>query len=275
MLEDDHTYYSRRAQSELAQAQRSRHSGAAAAHRRLAQAFLERAASFGGAAASGASCWRRSPPPPPLGQRSVMPDSDLLLREINHRCGNDLQLVVSLLGLQSLRTRSDEARAALKDAADRVAVLARARAAITQGRTTSIESALRDVCEALQAQAEPRSILISFKVEQATPGLSIEAITKVALVVNELMINAIKHAFREGVAGHIAVTLGRNAGGGVVITVDDDGLPFPEASTPGGGLGLGLVKRLMASVDGLLIMPVGPGKVFELRIPSVNAQVSA
>ena len=208
-------------------------------------------------------------------QRSAPPD-DLLLRETNHRCGNDLQLVVGLLALQSRRVESEEARAALSDAAERVAVLARARAAITQQRTPDLAKAIGQVCEALRPHAEPRSIGISFQVDQPPSSLSAERITTIALVVNELMINAIKHAFQEGVGGRVTVTVGRSAGGDVAVLVDDDGLPYPDPSARnGGGLGLGLAKRLMAAIDGLLIVPTGPAKVFELRVPASDERVPA
>ena len=98
-------------------------------------------------------------------------------------------------------------------------------------------------------------------------GLSPHQITTLTLVVNELATNAIKHAFEEGKAGHIRVTISRNGNRDVTIIVDDDGLPFPEAGDDRDGLGLGLAKRLMASIGGLLIMPPKGLKVFELQVP--------
>ena len=51
--------------------------------------------------------------------------------------------------------------------------------------------------------------------------------------------------------------------------VDDDGLPFPDAEHPSkDGLGLGLAKRLMASIGGLFIPPRPGAKIFELRVPT-------
>jgi two-component sensor histidine kinase len=69
--------------------------------------------------------------------RQPAQSDDLLLRETNHRCSNDLQLVVSLLSLQSRRANSDETRQALADAMERVAVLA-------ASATRPTESAIRD-----------------------------------------------------------------------------------------------------------------------------------
>lgn len=194
-------------------------------------------------------------------------DHELLLRETNHRCSNDLQLVVSLLALQSQRATNPEARQALTDAMERVSVLARARSTMHGDRHPSIEAALRQVCEALHAQAEPRSILVSLQITDDVDGLTPNEVTTLALVVNELATNAIKHGYRDGKAGHIRVTLGRTSASDVSIIVDDDGLPFPEIERPSrSGLGLGLVKRLTASIGGLFIAPKAGSKAFELRV---------
>lgn len=102
-----------------------------------------------------------SPTPPSHGHPAQ--GDDLLLRETNHRCSNDLQLVVSLLALQSRHAANPEVREALADAMERVSVLAHARRAVHQERPETLELALRQVCAALDAQAEPRSILVSLK----------------------------------------------------------------------------------------------------------------
>ena len=201
--------------------------------------------------------------------RRTMPNfDDLLLRETNHRCANDLQLVVSLLALQSRRATNPETQQSLHDAMERVSILARSRAALRHQTELSLEAALRQVCEALHSQAEPRSILISLTVGQYHQGLSSPQIMTVALAVNELSTNAIKHAFAEGVAGRIQITLRNHDDRHIVVLIDDDGLPFPETINPqSGGLGLGLVKRLVAAIGGLVIVPTHGSKIFELRIP--------
>lgn len=150
---------------------------------------------------------------------------------------------------------------------ERVSILARARSAMHRERPPTLQAALRQVCEAPHAQAEPRSILISLEAMHEVHGLSAIQVTTLALVVNELATNAIKHAFEEGKSGQIRVSIRRNGTRDVIIIVDDDGLPFLEATGNGEGLGMGLVKRLMASIGGLLIPPPSGSKVFELRVP--------
>lgn len=200
--------------------------------------------------------------------RSTASHEDLLLRETNHRCANDLQLVVSLLSLQSRRATSPEAREALADATSRVGILARARAELNRQRQPSLRFALQQVCEALQSQAEPRSILLSMEAEHDVQGLAAHQVATLALVVNELATNAIKHAFEESKEGRVRIAVRSNGLREAVVIVDDDGLPFrEEGDAKVGGMGLGLVKRLVASIDGLLIQPVSRSKCFEIRMP--------
>src|ERR1700710_3311831 len=113
----------------------------------------------------------------PFAPRFASAADDLLLRETNHRCSNDLQLVVSLLALQSRRTDSVDARQALTDAKERVSILARSRAALHQQVHHDLGAALRQVGEALLSQAEPRSILVSLEVEADRQMLSPAQVT--------------------------------------------------------------------------------------------------
>ncbi len=147
------------------------------------------------------------------------PDDDLLLEETNHRCSNDLQMVVSLLALQSSRAKSDETRQALTDAMERVSVLARSRAAFQHQKHLTLEAALRQVCEALYAQAEPRSILISCQVAHESYGLSPTQIMTFALTVNELATNAIKHAFKQCKSGRIRILAREDDGRNLTIVL--------------------------------------------------------
>lgn len=201
------------------------------------------------------------------GLRNSQQGDDLLLRETNHRCSNDLQLVVSLLALQSGRAQNPETREALHDAMERVAILARSRAAFQHQRSLGLREALRAICDALHSQTEPRGIVVSLDLEDEGHGLSQTQITTLALVVNELATNAIKHGFKDGKVGRVRISVQTSNNRMLVIIVDDDGLPLPDDSDSGTGLGLGLVRRLIASVGGLLIPPARGSKAFELRMP--------
>lgn len=192
----------------------------------------------------------------------------LLLSETCHRSSNDLQLVVGLLSLQSRRATNPETRDALADVMARVAILAHARGDMNRRQPPSLQCALRQVCEALLSQAEPRAILISMHAEHDVQGLSSDHVATLALVVNELATNAIKHAFDEGKPGHIRISVRRCGERHAAILVDDDGLPFAAArDTKSNGMGLSLVRRLVASADGVFIQHGAGSKCFEIRVP--------
>jgi two-component sensor histidine kinase len=201
--------------------------------------------------------------------RSAGSHDDLLLRETHHRCTNDLQLVMGMLSLQSRKATSKEVREALANATARVAVLARSRVELDRPGQPSLRTALQQVCDALDSQAEPRSISISAEVAPDLQGLGATQVTTLALAVNELATNAIKHAFREDRTGHIRITARLDRARHVVIIVDDDGLPFAEAVSAGkSGLGLTLVRRLVESINGTFVPPPQNGpKCFEIRVP--------
>jgi two-component sensor histidine kinase len=193
----------------------------------------------------------------------------LLLRETNHRCANDLQLVVSLLTLQARRASHAETRQALVDAAHRVSVLCHARTAMLRDPHAPLETALRQTCEALQAQAEPRSILVSLSIDDCPTQLTPVQVHCISLAVNELATNAIKHAFEEAKGGKIQVKIEADREI-IVVSVDDDGLPFKAPDDgPSSGLGLGLIDRLVTSVGGSFVRPVKDAKLFRLVVPVV------
>lgn len=147
----------------------------------------------------------------------------------------------------------------------RVAVVARIRQAMQRDRPPSLNVALLQVCEALRVHAEPRNVLISLHAGEGACSLSETDVATVALVVNELATNAIKHAFAEARRGHVWISISPQTARGVTVVVDDDGSAFPDVI--GSGLGMGLVKRLMASIGGLFIPPAPGSKLFELRVP--------
>jgi two-component sensor histidine kinase len=195
-------------------------------------------------------------------------DPELLLRETNHRCHNDLQLVVGLLRLQGRSAKSEDARRTLEDVADRVAVLARSRAALSAQAALSLEAALESVCRALRVHADPRGIVIALDLTEPADWLPSANVTHLALIVNELATNALKHAFNGAPGGRIDIIVGKSDARDVVISVDDDGEPMRDPGPmPATGTGLMLVRRLIASMGGSLVPPRGAAKRFELRVP--------
>jgi two-component sensor histidine kinase len=156
----------------------------------------------------------------------------------------------------------------------RVETLSRARLAAEKDGHPTLESALKNVCRALETHAQPRSVAIALVVPHDI-FLSSHKVIVLALVVNELATNAIKHAFGSS-GGRVTIRAWQDAGT-VHIVVDDDGREMlPHARLKGAGLGLrlesaqglglGLADQLTSSIGGRLIVPPPPSKAFEIRV---------
>jgi two-component sensor histidine kinase len=129
-------------------------------------------------------------------------------------------------------------------------------------------TALEQVCEALHSYSEPLGIVISLSVGERVDGLTDNQTTILALIVNELATNAIKHAFETKESGHIKIAVLREDAASLKIIVDDDGLPFPELDFwRAGGVGLDLVSKLTEAIGATLTLPPNGSKCFEIIVP--------
>ena len=101
---------------------------------------------------------------------------------------------------------------------------------------------------------------LCFEADGEGPLLSVEACTVLGIVANELVANAVEHAFgRAAGGGRIAVGLGEDEGGGAVVTVEDDGSGVaPGAETA--SIGLGFARKLLAHIGYSLALCSAPGR---------------
>jgi two-component sensor histidine kinase/CHASE3 domain sensor protein len=178
---------------------------------------------------------------------------EALLQDANHRIGNSLATVSSLLGLQLLRSTSEEVRAALEAARSRVHAIASAHRRLRLGE--DLESVRAD--EFLEAVIEDIALTATDAKAVALVGqfdpiiLGARDATTIGILVGELVTNAYKHGFAEGQGGTIAVSLRRDGAGIPVLGVVDDGKGPPQGQELGeGGLGSVIVKQLAQQFGG-------------------------
>lgn len=202
---------------------------------------------------------------------------ETLLQDTNHRIGNSLATVSSLLALQMMRTSSDQVRSALEAARLRVHAIASAHRRLRLGDDLESASAadfLGSVIEDIGAtQVEGDRICIRAEIEPVT--VSARDATTLGILVGELVTNALKHAFPDGRTGTVRVAVFRDAKGVPVLLVEDDGVGMPP-DLPGSEKGLGsvIVKQLSGQFGGEPHYEAGAagGLVVRISLPTLGNQ---
>ena len=171
-----------------------------------------------------------------------------MIQEIHHRVKNNLQIIASLLRMQGRRSESEEVRRALNDGVARILSVAVVHEFFAQQEVKVIN--ITDVCQRVVNHTR-QGILQPDKPIRLTltgPGIYLPAqqATTCALIVNELVQNAVEHGYERKPGGTISVNL-REDGDGVVIAVADDGQGLPEdfSLDQADTLGLQIVQTLV------------------------------
>jgi two-component sensor histidine kinase len=199
-------------------------------------------------------------------------EKDLLLSEIHHRVKNSLQVVSSLLSLGAASIHDPFVLEVLRTTESRI----RSMAIIHQTLYQSRDFAHVDFHAFLQSfvptliqsySIHPESILLALKVAEVQ--LPIDAAIPCGLIVNELVSNALKHAFPNSRSGTISIEFAQNAGNQASLCVTDNGAGLPDDfdAESSGTLGIQLVQMLAGQLGGTLAVSHLPQTSFLLRFP--------
>ncbi len=187
--------------------------------------------------------------------RASLRAKDVQLGEIHHRVSNNLQLVYSLLGLQTARVSDPSTVGMLRETQNRV----RSMAIVHQTLYGSNEFEQIDfglfldtLIPMLMATYRIDSERISIDLQVESANLPVAAAVPCGLIVNELITNAFKHAFHNRNKGEIRVSLARTSSGEAALRVADDGNGFPDRMDAANSntLGLHLVRLLAEQIGG-------------------------
>ena len=188
---------------------------------------------------------------------------ELLFRELDHRVKNTLAMTAGLLLHQLRNVLDPAARAAMESASGRVMTMGRVHQIGARAATGNLAEVIHSVCTDLVGP-DPRFAL---KIAAEPIIAPAHKAAVVALIVNELVTNAVKHAFRGRVAGTVAVSLHRTDAESVTLSVTDDGEPLPgNGQNISSGIGLKLVARLADQLGGALTVDAEP-KQFTVVFP--------
>jgi two-component sensor histidine kinase len=207
---------------------------------------------------------------------------DATIREVHHRVKNNLQTISSLLRIQGRRLENEEAKQSIEESVRRIRSIALVHETLSRAAGEELE--FDEILRQLTRMAEEGLVMpdrsVHFAVDGDAGELRAEVATPLALVVSELLQNAVEHAFPDGhPGGHVRIVLD-NDGVELCVRVEDDGVGLPPGFTleRNSSLGLTIVAALVDSeMSGVISMESrkdGDGTVVELRIPVHPATVT-
>lgn len=198
------------------------------------------------------------------------PADDPRLAESDHRISNSLTLTATLLRMQRERASDTAVRSAIRSAESRVLSIARFHAYLHQtGAQERVD--LGDFFrETLPDIGDAIGLRCLLAVDPSTTlDVSERAARQLLLIVNELALNARKHAYDGREGGCISVELDGDGDGMLRITLADGGSGLPDGFDPanGSGLGLRIVEALVSELGGTLACRTDGGAQFTITVP--------
>jgi two-component sensor histidine kinase len=201
-------------------------------------------------------------------------EKEILLRELNHRVKNNLQIITSLLSLQRTRLTDSNCRELFAECQHRVRAIALAHQRLCGGPSLAnidlaayFDQLVRELSRTYCVG--PGTITPTVVVEETSLG--VDHLVPTALIVNELVCNAFKYAFPEGRSGEVRVEV-RRRGDNVQVAVADDGIGFSPDKLPAQkSVGLQIVQALVDQLSGDLQWSNGHGTCATISFPEVSA----
>jgi two-component sensor histidine kinase len=200
---------------------------------------------------------------------ALVREKQILLQELQHRVANSLQIIASVLMQSAKRVQSDETRLHLHDAHSRVMSIAmlQKQLAVTQLESVELRTYFVDLCRSISASMidDPQRITLETIVDDTSTNSDVSV--SMGLIVTELVINAIKHAFPDQIAGGKIIVSFAADEGAWLLSVSDNGAGMPLGEKhEKAGLGTGIVQALSKQLDAsVTVLDANPGTRVEVR----------
>ncbi len=209
--------------------------------------------------------------------RASVREKEVLIKEVHHRVKNNMQIISSILNLQSGSIRDPSARECLAECQNRIRSMALVHEKLYRsGSLSRIDFAeyLRSLSAALFHSCRTDAELVRLDFEAMDIFLDVNTAIPCGLVANELIINALKYGFPAGRSGRLRVALDAIGDGHFRMVVADDGVGFPKdldfRMTE--SLGLQLVTLLVDQLDGTIELDRAGGTSFTVTFPERNVK---
>jgi two-component sensor histidine kinase len=205
-----------------------------------------------------------------LSAKRSLEEKDVLLREIHHRVRNNLQVIASLLAVQS-RSAPPDVKAHLEESLRRIRSMGLLHDKFYDGGQVETVDLTTYVAELLQSIIHSFGLAnrVTTRVEGTPIRIGLDAATPVALLAAEVISNACKHAFPRGRAGEITIIIAEREGK-VRLRISDNGVglgAYGERAVATSGLGHRLIAKFVEQLNGTARYDEGEGTCYELSFP--------
>jgi two-component sensor histidine kinase len=207
--------------------------------------------------------------------KASLQEKEMLLKEIHHRVKNNLQVISSLLYLQSKQVVEPETLAMFVDSQNRVRSMALVHEQLYQTEDlTRVNMAeyVRSLASFLFRSYGLSVDRIRLKIEVADMPLGVNVAVPCGMIINELLSNTLKHAFPGNRRGAIYIGFSTSAEGRYTLVVGDNGIGLPEGLDfrQTRSLGLQLVNTLVEQLEGTIRLDTSEGTQFQIRFGVQN-----
>ena len=212
--------------------------------------------------------------------RESLASRELLLRELNHRVKNNLQQITAMIWFQSASLSDTAAKDAFLDTIGRIQTLSTVHRLLLPGPNPSemvTDGFFEELCENIASAYSTGERQIDIGVDIANTRLHIDDAITLGLLVNELVTNAVKHAFPSG-GGKITVGFSKERDGTTVLKVADNGMGQPGEKGPDGpdrGVGMQIVDGLVAQLHATIVWNWENGTTVTVTVPKVHETVAS
>jgi PAS domain S-box-containing protein len=211
--------------------------------------------------------------------KTSLHEKEVLLKEIHHRVKNNMQVITSLLSLQSKTIKDEQAFGVFQDSQNRVKSMALIHETLYQSKDLSrinFAEYLQKLVAHVSRSYRIRHDAVKINVKVDDVSLPIDTAVPCGLIINELASNSLKYAFPADTRGEINITFGHD-GAHYVLCVSDTGIGLPADFDPekGKSLGMKLVHMLTTQLCGEIECRNGVGTTFEITFPEAKGEILA
>jgi PAS domain S-box-containing protein len=203
---------------------------------------------------------------------ATLREREVLLQEIHHRVKNNLQVISSLINMQVRQLDHNSSRDALEECQTRVQAIALIHEKLYQSKDYSrvpFSEYARSLATSVFNATGVSPAAVSLRLSMEDLSLGVDKAIPCGLILNELITNALKHAFPPPRSGTVVVELRRAGERDVIFAVTDDGVGIKEEldlrNTT--SLGMSLIHTLVEQLEGEIEIVRSPGTMFRVRFP--------